>query len=315
MFSSLTQGRRAVGAQGPRGDDLPTGFELLVHDALDARYVGLVDDRAHLGSEYALRFGFVEQRSKLGHRLHQVDAAHLRRKALVHFQERHNALHIPQIVRARLPLDLPVHGVLEQDSAKNPLAGEARAGNKARAHPMHDTKHLSLVGPRIFLDSVRLQRFPEPAEGALPIVVSSLHPAPPFARFGDARVWFQSSPIWRRQATHDSFVRLKFARWHVQRVQRCIVREELSGLTFCQTPDDTDPFAVRALFVDPNENVDWDLPSILAIGYAARLAALHGDLVAGCRGIRDAFRLCYTWTGRPDDPFYAPDMCEAEPIL
>jgi hypothetical protein len=116
------------------------------------------DDRAHLGSEYALRFGFVEQRSKLGHRLHQVDAAHLRRKALVHFQERHNALHIPQIVRARLPLDLPVHGVLEQDSAKNPLAGEARAGNNARAHPMHDTKHLSLVGPRIFLDSVRLQR-------------------------------------------------------------------------------------------------------------------------------------------------------------
>jgi len=81
-----------------RGDDLSTGFELLVHDVLDARYVCSVDDRAHFGSEYALRYGPVEERSKLGHRPHQVDAAHLRRKALVHFQERHNTLHIPQIV-------------------------------------------------------------------------------------------------------------------------------------------------------------------------------------------------------------------------
>ena len=133
-----------------RGD-----FELLVHDVLDARCVGLLDDRAHLGSEDALRFGLVEQRGKLGHRLHQLDPVLLGGKALVHFQKRHHPFHVPEIVRGRLPLDVPVHGVLEQDGAKNPLAGEAGAGDDARAHLMHDRKHLILVGPRTFLDSVR----------------------------------------------------------------------------------------------------------------------------------------------------------------
>src|SRR2546430_7823197 len=56
-----------------RSDDLVSCFELLGHDILDAGAVGLLDDRAHLGSEDALRVGLVEQRSKLGHRLHQLD--------------------------------------------------------------------------------------------------------------------------------------------------------------------------------------------------------------------------------------------------
>ena len=55
--------------------------------------------------------------------------------------------------------------------------------------------------------------------------------------------------------------------------------------------------------------------SILAIGCAARVAAMHGVLVAGCSGIRGAFRLCYAYTAIPGDPFHAPDMCEAEPIV
>ena len=133
-------------------------FELLVHDVLDAGGVGLLDDRAHLGSEDALRFGLVEQRGKLGHGLHQLDPVLLGCKALVHFQKRHNTFHVPEIVRGRLPLDVPVHGVLEQDGGKNPLAGEAGAGDDARAHLMHDRKHLVLVGPRIFFDSVETQR-------------------------------------------------------------------------------------------------------------------------------------------------------------
>ena len=141
-----------------RGDDLLSCFELLGHDVVDARCVGLLDDRAHLGPEYALRFGPVEQRRQLGHRLHQLNTGLLRCKALVHFQKRHNTFHIPKVVRGRLPLDVPVHGVFKQDGGKNPLAGEAGAGNDARAHLMHDRKHLILVGPSIFLDSVKTQR-------------------------------------------------------------------------------------------------------------------------------------------------------------
>jgi len=80
------------------GDDLPSRFELLDHDVLDAGSVGLLDERAHLGSEHALRFGLVEQCRKLGHRLHQLDTVLLRCQALVDFQERHDPFHVPQVV-------------------------------------------------------------------------------------------------------------------------------------------------------------------------------------------------------------------------
>ena len=51
-----------------------------------------------------------------------------------------------------------VHGVLEEDRAKNPFAGEAGAGDDARAHLMHNREHLIFVGPRPLLDSIRRQR-------------------------------------------------------------------------------------------------------------------------------------------------------------
>ena len=40
----------------------------------------------------------------------------------------------------------------------NPLAGKAGAGNDARAHLVHERKHLILVGPGVFFDSVKTQR-------------------------------------------------------------------------------------------------------------------------------------------------------------
>ena len=66
--------------------------------------------------------------------------------------------HVPEIVRGGPPLDVPVHGVLEQNGGNNPLAREARAGNDARAHLMHDRKHLFLAGPCALLDTVSFQR-------------------------------------------------------------------------------------------------------------------------------------------------------------
>ncbi len=57
------------------GDLNSRGLELLGHDVLDARSVRLLDHRSHLGSEYPLRLGLVEQRNKAGHRLHQLDTA------------------------------------------------------------------------------------------------------------------------------------------------------------------------------------------------------------------------------------------------
>ena len=140
------------------GADLPSDIELLAHDGLDTGGIGVLDDRAHLGAEDALRFGFVEQRRQRGHGLHQLDPVLLHGQALVHFQKRHHPFHVPQIVRGRLPLDVPVHGVLEQDGGQNPLAGEAGAGDEARAHLMHERKHLLLVGPRPVFDAIQTQR-------------------------------------------------------------------------------------------------------------------------------------------------------------
>jgi hypothetical protein len=77
--------------------------------------------------------------------------------ASVHFQKRHNLFHVPKIVRGRPPFDVPVHGVLEQNSGNNPFAGEARACNDARAHLMHDRKHLIVVGPSAVFDSIKTQ--------------------------------------------------------------------------------------------------------------------------------------------------------------
>ena len=90
--------------------------------------------------------------------LHCLDAVLLIRKALVHFQKRDNALHVPKIIRGRLSVDVPIHRSLEEDRGENPVAVKAGAGNDARTHLMHEREHLFLVGPRAFLDSVVAQR-------------------------------------------------------------------------------------------------------------------------------------------------------------
>ena len=136
-------------------DDFSRDIELLRHDVLDPSSVGLLDQRAHLRAEDAFRFGPAEQRSKVGHRLQQLHAVFFCAHTFVHFQKRHDAFHLPEIVRGRLPVDVPVHCVLEQDCAKNPVAGEARAGDDSRAHLMHERKHLCVIRPCTFRDPVR----------------------------------------------------------------------------------------------------------------------------------------------------------------
>src|SRR5215510_11847519 len=117
----------------------------------------MLNNRAHLGSEYALCFTFLKQRPKRRHGLHQLDSVLLRGQAFVHFQKWHDTFYVPKKVSRRLPLDVPVYGVLEQDGANNPLSGKGGAGNHAGAHLVHDCKHLILVGPRTFFDSVKAQ--------------------------------------------------------------------------------------------------------------------------------------------------------------
>src|SRR6476620_146444 len=134
-------------------------LELLIDDGLYTVAAGLLDDGAHFCSEDALGLGLVEQRRQPWHGLHYLDAVLLIRKALVHFQKRDNALQVPKIIPGRLSVDVPIHRSLEEDRSENPIAVKARAGDDTRAHLMHERKHLLLVGPRAFLDSVGSQCF------------------------------------------------------------------------------------------------------------------------------------------------------------
>ncbi len=72
-------------------------------------------------------------------------------------------LDIPQIVGRRPVFDVAVHRVLEQDRGENAVAIEARAGDDARPHLMHQRVHLLFVGPSALFDPI-LRRVP----GVLP---------------------------------------------------------------------------------------------------------------------------------------------------
>ena len=100
-----------------------------------------------------------EERGQHRHGLHQLDPVFLGGKALVHFQKRYDPFHVPKIVRGRPPLDVSVHGVLEQDGADNPLPVEGGTSDDAGPHLMDDGEHLLVAGPRILLNSVKTQGF------------------------------------------------------------------------------------------------------------------------------------------------------------
>ena len=117
----------------------------------------MLNERAHLGPKYRFRLGFIEQSSKLGDGLHHLDSIFLSGKTLVHLQKRHHTFYVPKVISRRLSLDVPVHCVLEQDGANNPLPVKSGAGNETRAHLMYQRKHLLFVGPGTFFDTVKTQ--------------------------------------------------------------------------------------------------------------------------------------------------------------
>jgi len=55
-------------------------------------------------------------------------------------------------------LDLPIHGVLEQDRAEHALAGERRIGDDPGAHGVHGVEHLGVAGPRVLGHAVLGER-------------------------------------------------------------------------------------------------------------------------------------------------------------
>lgn len=71
-----------------------------------------------------------------------MDAIGLLGQTLVDLQERDDVFHAPEVLRRTPPTDVPVHGVLKQDAAKDTVTVEARTRNNPTAHFMHQSEHL-----------------------------------------------------------------------------------------------------------------------------------------------------------------------------
>jgi hypothetical protein len=142
----------------PGGQDPARDLELLVDDRVDPDLVGRLDHRAHLGAEDAVARGACQERLEVGDRLHHLGAVRLVLEPVVDLEERHDVLARPEVLRGADALDLPVHGLLEQDRRQDPLPGESRAGDDARAHLVDQVEHLGLVGVRRLRDAVQPQR-------------------------------------------------------------------------------------------------------------------------------------------------------------
>ncbi len=114
--------------------------------------------RTHLGAEDTVGLGPVQQRIQIRDRLHELNAVLLLGQALVHLEDGHHLLVVPEVLGRGLALDLPVHGVLEENGGQDTLPGEGGAGHDAGPHLMHQVEHLLIVGPGVLLDAVQAQR-------------------------------------------------------------------------------------------------------------------------------------------------------------
>ncbi|MNC44902.1 hypothetical protein D3C75_938280 [compost metagenome] len=116
-----------------------------------------MNDRTHFRPEdVALHCPF-QQIVKAGNRLQQLHTAALLRQPLIHLQKRHYASFFPQIVRSKQSVNLPVHGVFEQDGPQDIFCVEGRAFDNTRPHSMHQRIHFLIAGITAGFDAVLLQ--------------------------------------------------------------------------------------------------------------------------------------------------------------
>ena len=139
------------------GQHLPANLELLGDHGGDAFGIGRIDDRAFLGAIDAKLPGPRQQRVKLGHRFHQLDAIGLVLKALVDLDEGNHALG-GQRRRGRFAVNLAVHRPLEQDRADDLFAGEGGRRDDPGTHLVDEPEHLFFAAPRVRLYAIALER-------------------------------------------------------------------------------------------------------------------------------------------------------------
>ena len=114
--------------------------------------------RPHLGPEDLMPLRAREQIIEGVDGLHELHVVLLVGQPFIYFQERHDVLLLPQVLRRGDSGHLPFHGLLEQDRRENTRAIKRRAGEHAGSHGVHEVEHLGVVAVAVRLDAVLGQR-------------------------------------------------------------------------------------------------------------------------------------------------------------
>ena len=163
-LAMLTSGSR-MGTRPGRAD--PVGVaELLLDDRGDPGLAGVLNDRPHLGAEDPVLVRPLKQVIEGVDGLHELHAVVLVGQPQVHLQDRHDVLALPQVAGGRQPVDLPLHGLLEENRRDDAVAVKCRAGEHAGAQGVDEVEHLGIGAVPVPADAVLGQR-PRRAAAAL----------------------------------------------------------------------------------------------------------------------------------------------------
>ena len=141
-----------------RGADPVGVLELLVHDRGDARLVGVLDHRPHLGAEDPVPVGPLKLVIEGVDGLHELDVVLLGGQPQVNLEERDDVLGLPEVLGGGHALDGPLHGLQEQDRRENPRAVERRVRHDPGAHRVHEVEHLVVGAVPVPRDAVLFER-------------------------------------------------------------------------------------------------------------------------------------------------------------
>ncbi|MNV53255.1 hypothetical protein D3C71_1453930 [compost metagenome] len=142
----------------PRSKDLLAELELLLNDFADSFGIRFFDDGPHFRSKDMPVNRSTEQAVQVGHGLHELNAVAWLGKSFIDLKERHDVLHLPEVVCSQHAVDGPIHCILEQNGAENVLRIERRAFNNPGSHLMNKLEHFLVIMVPFFLNAILQQR-------------------------------------------------------------------------------------------------------------------------------------------------------------
>ena len=118
-----------------------------------------MNNRAHLRAKNAQCCGALQNAVQIWHRFEQLHVFGCVLQALVDLQKWHNATLLPQILRRRLPLEIPIHRIFKENRADHFTACEVRRAHNSAAHRVDHIKHFGITGEGFRINPIGGQSF------------------------------------------------------------------------------------------------------------------------------------------------------------